>query len=262
MALKGCCCCGLRGGAKAVGVFFLIISLLMLVGVIVGWALLLQVPTESQGFGVDTPEGTFGVKIGESSSIFNGRSGNVQVNLGKLGTYGATVSDSGRVSLQSPGGGLSSDHDHLVAGLDGVPRAAQIGLIVCTVYVLLTVSFNSLLIHGTEYDSSCAVLAWLVFYGIHFVLHSLSAVCGFIGCLALMGSADVHGAAVPGVIGASLGLGVSALLWFWWVLVLTFYRELRDATRGFKYHREVSLSEPPTPLVRAPTAQRKAEECA
>ncbi|XP_043234748.1 uncharacterized protein LOC122388047 [Amphibalanus amphitrite] len=261
--LKGCCCCGLRGGAKSVGVFFLVISLLMLIGVIVAWAVCYSVPTESQGFGVDTSEGTFGLNVGESRSVIGGRSEKVELNLGKLGRYGASVSDRGHVSLHTPGGELRSDNNHLVPGLDGLAKGVQIALICCTVYVLLAVIFNSLLIHGVEYDSSCAVLAWLVFYGIHFVLHSIAVVGALIACLVMVGSVNVNGVILPGIIGGVVDIGVCVLLWFWWVLVLTFYRELRDATRGFKYQREVSLQDSPTPLVCTPNGQLiKAEECA
>ena len=257
MALSGCCCCGLRGGAKAVGVFFLIITLLQLIGVITAWVLCVSVTTDSQGVGFDSPEGRFGISARETKSILGGDGGDLELNLGKLGKFGVSASQDGRVSLHTPGGDLSnSRRRHDVPGLDYLDGNEQVALIISTVYVLLCVSFNSMLIHGADHDSRCAVLSWVIFYGIHFVLWSIYALFGLIvGGVFLGGGADGVGLAL--LVSAGVTLPIMALLWFWWALVLTFHRELRDGTRGFKYHREVSMHEPPTALVTGPAVQQK-----
>lgn len=241
--------------------FFLVLTLKALVGVIVVWALCLSVPTQSQGFGVDTREGTFGMQVSETHSALGGEGVRMRVNLGELGSFGSSVSSNGRVSVHSPGGDLDSDGNRNVdvPGIEWMKSEYQVVLIAVTVYVLLSVIFNSMLIHGTDHDSSCAVLGWLVFYGILFVLKSVGCVAGLIYGFTLAGSDG----GIPALCGAALVLLlVNALVWYWWALVMTFHQELCEGTRGYKYQRDLSLQGPPTLSVPSPDGRQKMKEFA
>jgi len=100
--------------------------------------------------------------------------------------------------------------------------------VLCYAQLLLYIVFNSLLIQGVNSSSRGMVLAWLIFHGIIHGIQSLAIVA-----LIILGI--VYN--VPLLyLAAAIVAGLVGLFWYWYVVVLTHYNEMRS-NDGFVYQQ-------------------------
>ena len=121
-----------------------------------------------------------------------------------------------------------------VAQEERVNGGEIVGLVLHFLGSVLHIIFNSLLVHGVDKNNRGMLLAWLIYSGISHGLESIAVVVMFIfACL--------MGLVLPVVL-VLAGAGLIGVFWYWFVVVLHCYLEMREEN-GFVYGKQKNEGE-------------------
>jgi len=216
MALKSCCCCRLREGSLSIGIIFLVLTILGIFCSIPNWLQLAEDEAALEEYHRFHPNGT------DTAERLN-------MNI--------TVTESD-----------VSSAEHV--------RLTRVQVVCTALEMVLALVFNSLLIHGVRRSVPVLLLAWLVYYVIIFVIFSLGGVALIIfGILIAAAGTDqdpffVKDAGLVPMfsalfaVGGLVVLGMAAFMWYLWVVVFSYHRELRDRSEGV-HKRDVLMEDRP-----------------
>jgi len=202
--MKTCCCgCSLQSGTMAIGITFLVLTTLQLIGVLGGWVYVITIARDTD--------------VSSNDVGFSARGVHHSTPFGSTGSEERQIQNLHEVVTE-------------VRRLVLFPL--ELGLGIATGVILLHLLFNSLLIHGVNNLSVGLIMAWLVFYAINNVIGGI----GGIGLLvfAFTGATSFI---FPGL----FSLAMNALMWYLWAVVLFHYRQVQEQVGGFQYRRDIDL---------------------